>query len=630
MKRDFLILLAAGMLWAAGAHGQSWLEMRGSYQNHDYNFPLNIHDTGEMTTDGDTLWLTTPWAAGTLSAALHDGGQLTLDSLTLADSLAQWGRDKYQTFALHITTAGGRAVESKETYVDCAVQVDTRGQYPQQAVAARIRGRGNSTWLWYPKKPYRLKFQESNKLLGIDKNKDWVLLANYRDVSMAMNAFCLLAARQTGVPWTSPVRFAEVFLNGAYQGVYQVAEQVETGGNRVDVEGEKGLLLCLDVDDGPGESPDATDNFWSSEYGLPVCVKYPDDPTADQLEEIVQDFGELERAIKTHDYEAASQLMDLESYIAMLQLQEFTYNVELLAPRSFYVYRDTTGRWGAGPAWDWDAAFDFEWSDMYTGHTYFGSYTKTMLGSDPYNASSTSGFFSDLFGSRQFAKQYKEQWAQTKDSLLSGAWTETLLYTAQMEACGAREREAARWPMDGFDQAAELDKMDAWLRNRWSYMDSVVNEIPEVDAAEVVTWSDSVTDMGSVSRQATLKQSLGYNQGQTIDVTESELCQLMAISADDFSLQRLRAVPLNADGTTGTNTAAGTYGAWFDADGNTIAWSQDSRVYLEGDNALSLTIGLHPDHTTAGDSYHVAMRYDYAADSDHTLAVTLGVDVLVE
>ena len=57
----------------------------------------------------------------------------------------------------------------------------------------------------------------------------------------------------------------------------QITEQIKQGKHAVDVSDGKGVLIALDVDDGPANSPNATDNFWSSVYELPVCVKYPDD-----------------------------------------------------------------------------------------------------------------------------------------------------------------------------------------------------------------------------------------------------------------------------------------------------------------------------------------------------------------
>ena len=43
--------------------------------------------------------------------------------------------------------------------------------------ADSVRGRGNSTWLWYDKKPYRIKLDKKSQLLGMGEGKSFVLLA---------------------------------------------------------------------------------------------------------------------------------------------------------------------------------------------------------------------------------------------------------------------------------------------------------------------------------------------------------------------------------------------------------------------------------------------------------------------
>ena len=45
----------------------------------------------------------------------------------------------------------------------------------------KIRGRGNSTWSYFPKKPYRIKLDEKSEVLGLKSDKDWIVLANYND-----------------------------------------------------------------------------------------------------------------------------------------------------------------------------------------------------------------------------------------------------------------------------------------------------------------------------------------------------------------------------------------------------------------------------------------------------------------
>ena len=145
--------------------------------------------------------------------------------------------------------------KEKEHYVNFTMTIDSENDEWDYEGTGRIRGRGNSTWLWYPKKPYRMKLDEKASILGLAEEKDWVLLANYRDPTHLMNTFVFTAGNELGLPYTNHSRFVEVTLNGEYIGLYQLTEQVEQGKTRVNVADEGGLLISLDKDDGPELAP---------------------------------------------------------------------------------------------------------------------------------------------------------------------------------------------------------------------------------------------------------------------------------------------------------------------------------------------------------------------------------------
>ncbi|MBQ2199843.1 MAG: DUF4859 domain-containing protein, partial [Bacteroidaceae bacterium] len=70
-------------------------------------------------------------------------------------------------------------------------------------------------------------------------------------------------------------------------------------------------------------------------------------------------------------------------------------------------------------------------------------------------------------------------------------------------------------------------------------------------------------------------------------------------------------VPLNSDGSEGNNTAAGTYGAWFDEYGDTNSWGR-GHVYIESNNLYIWNYGCHPNNCSPWDGNHtVTMQYQY-------------------
>lgn len=534
-----------------------------------------------------------------------------IDSLKFEDAPQTETKDYYQVFQLFITTADGRDITSRDEYKDCHIALNARGAFSDLSLNATIRGRGNSSFLWYDKKPFRLKLNEKHKILGLGKAKSWVLLANYRDVTDLMNTFVFEAGRWMGLPYTNHTRYVELFVNGDYRGLYQLTEQVQQNSNRVAVSKERGILLSLDVDDGPSESPYASDNFKSEVYNMPACVKYPDDEyfnnnTVDSVRAV---FAILEQAIKSKDYARVEQLLDIPSFIKYLQIQEFVYNVELSAPRSIYLHKDGDGKWFMGPLWDFDAGYDFDWSNMYAGHTFFTDFTETVMGSNPLkrngNYNYVPQFFTDLFGCKEFVKAYKEQWLQVKDSIVSRNWQECMKYVENMRQ-GAIEREFRRWPLQGKNFETELEKMHRWLQNRLTHMTYLIAAIPEPDNTPV----SSGKLCGTVTANVSMDWNLGYQQNNKVRVSKQKVLQLMGLNASELQESLLTIVPLNSDGTEGSNNTNGVFGGWFDANDDPGIFN-DGHVYIEVFQDLwNWNCGLQQ-WVCWDDSHTVTMQYQY-------------------
>ena len=382
---------------------------------------------------------------------------------------------QYCVARMDIAVDGGMAITSKkkEDYRACTIKIEADTTVWNYEGHGRIRGRGNSTWEWYAKKPYRIKLDEKASILGLDEEKDWVLLANYRDPTNLMNAFVFEMGDRLGIPYPNHTRFVELTINGDYKGLYQLTEQVEQGKNRVNIDKNEGFLLSLDVDDGPAEAPGAGDNFWSKVYRLPVCVK------SGPYESAREELAALEAVIQSHDYEALTKIMNIPVMIDYLLIQEYIYNVEVAAPRSIFLHRDKGGKWTYGPLWDFDAGFDFDWSQMYTGHKFFSDYRETVLGTDPAHHVSdytyTSSFFTDMWKNKQFVSDVKARWKQMMPRIMAEFWPETKRYADA--AAEAMERDAKRWPIDKQYQT-EINRMEKWLNSRVVYMDNIVNNYP--------------------------------------------------------------------------------------------------------------------------------------------------------
>ena len=608
MKASKTILSLLLALTALTATAQQRLHIHTTDRGAHWDFPLVIDSIAdfEVTNKQSRLQFNVTGRAAvpfTLTS---------IDSLTFADEPAVETKDKYQVFQLYITTNDGKDVTSKEQYKDCHLMLNAKGAYTSFSANAQIRGRGNSSFLWYDKKPYRIKLNEKHKMLGLDKAKSWVLLANYRDVTDMMNTFVFEMGHWLGLPYTNHTRYVEVFLNGDYRGLYQLTEQVQQNKNRVAVSNERGILLTLDVDDGPEEQPGAQDNFWSQVYRMPAAVKFPDDEyfTSNTRDSVRKEFARLEQAIKDRDYPLVQQLLDIPSFIKYLQIQEFVYNVELSAPRSIYLHKDGDGPWVMGPLWDFDAGYDFDWGNMYTGHTFFTDYRETVMGTNPLKRNGQYNyvpqFFTDLFGCREFVEAYKAQWAQVKDSIVERNWAECMKYAENLRR-GTLEREDRRWTLPGKNFETELGKMHQWLLNRRDFMTQLIENIP------LPSDEPPVTDgklCGTITTNVSMDWDKGYAQTNQVRVSKDRVLSLMGLKESEFSEADVQIVPLFTNGAEGSNGTNGVFGGWFDEDGNPGAYAQ-GHVYIEVFQDLwNWNCGLYQ-WNCYDDEHTVTMQYQY-------------------
>lgn len=420
-----------------------------------------------------------PYLAGTENIDGFVLGRIRIDNIVLYDN---WERpvpprDPINRVAhLVINTDGGQAITDKKNYVACQITMESDVEgWDFADVKAGIRGRGNSTWLWYPKKPYRIKFDKKHDMLGLDAAKSWVLLANYRDPTDLMNAYVFELGQLMGIPFTNHNRYVTLTLNGVDLGLYQLTEQVQVNKARVNVDEKNGYLLSLDLDDGPELAPQETDNFFSDVYRLPVCVKNPEDITAEAKDQVRADLAVLENAIRTSSYAEVKSMLDVTSMIDYLLIQELVYNVEMDAPRSVYINRDAApgSLWTFGPLWDFDAGYDFDWGDMYTGHGYFRDFRELVYGTNPYTHDGTKysvpNFFTDLFRHAEFKAEYRARWEVMK-SHLDEAWNLTEAYVD----ADVWTMEDEMWPIEGMTSFRQITAMKRWLTERASYLDNVI------------------------------------------------------------------------------------------------------------------------------------------------------------
>jgi len=137
---------------------------------------------------------------------------------------------------IRLSTANGAAVTSKDDYIDGHMTLTQSGSSDVSVDSdLEIKGHGNSSWSW-TKKPYKIKLTNKTSLLGMPAQKNWILLANFDDKALMRNDVAFELSRRVGMAWTPRSQFVELYLNGQYEGSYQLTESIEIDKNRVNID----------------------------------------------------------------------------------------------------------------------------------------------------------------------------------------------------------------------------------------------------------------------------------------------------------------------------------------------------------------------------------------------------------
>jgi hypothetical protein len=246
---------------------------------------------------------------------------------------------------------------------DVRVETNINGELlvEHETSSAQIRGRGNSTWYSFEKKPYRLRFDKNTSILGMPEAKNYVLLAEYSDKSLMRNVITQkMVSMMPNLPYTNQTRFVELYINNEYLGVYVLTEHVEVHPNKFFIEsipGELNTGYFLEKDMRLYESGTAPGFDWFVISGHPYEIKEPDtsDPnySINQLYFIEDYFVQVEQAlIAQSGYE---DLIDLDNWIEHFIIHEFVKNVDV-GWSSIFMYKEKDGPLKYGPLWDFDLA----------------------------------------------------------------------------------------------------------------------------------------------------------------------------------------------------------------------------------------------------------------------------------
>lgn len=287
----------------------------------------------------------------------------------------------YKAPTINIVTEDKEPVLTKEYYTNAVITVtDAPKEKHNGTFTARIKGRGNSSWSssapqdsYNSKNSYRLKFDDSQKFLGIgdSKNKDWVLNSCKFDASLLRNHIGYrMGEILSGIDYSPECLWAHVYINGEYRGVYMVGEFIEVAKDRVDIEdqmhsADNGFLLELDMR-GNLDGTLGVDYFYVDGYAEGISnprewvIKSdlsPDPALASQQFDFIKDYvQQVHNAITNGTREEIEALIDMDSFVDMFICSEFSKDVDVNTA-SFFMYKPSGGKLHLTAPWDYDFGF---------------------------------------------------------------------------------------------------------------------------------------------------------------------------------------------------------------------------------------------------------------------------------
>ena len=230
-----------------------------------------------------------------------------------------------------------------------------------------LKGRGNATWE-LDKKAYQIKLGKKQSILGMGKDKTWIILANHGDRSLIRNKLAYDFAKEMNMEFALDSEFVDVYFNGEYRGNYLLTEKVEVGKERVDI-------YDLEEED---ENPDAdrvtggylleydrlaqSEKTWTigPETGRLITIKSPEEANEQQRAYITAFIANMENAIYSEDGKSTegkhySEYMDVDSFIKLYWINEIFKNGDFFYGSTF-MYKDVGAdeKLYSSPAWDFD------------------------------------------------------------------------------------------------------------------------------------------------------------------------------------------------------------------------------------------------------------------------------------
>ena len=377
---------------------------------------------------------------------------------------------------VYLNTTNNVAITSKEEYITGSLYIDPLSTgykalgTAETPITGQFKGRGNWTWTGFDKKPYRIKFDKKQAVLGMPSNKHWCLMAHADDcLGFLKNYAGYKLSEAMDLKWTPKTVPVELVMNGEYYGLYFLTEQVRVGSNRVNVTEQEDNA----IDSVTGGWLVEIDNYYEegnvtlyedNNQQVWITMKSPEILSAQQRTYIEDQLNGLNNAIWGTNEADVWKRLDLEEAVKYYLVQELLEDCESYHG-SCYLYKDrdrngSSEKWFFGPVWDFGNAYNRGWETWIYEYPQFAQYWIGKLATWP-----------------QFQAKLKEVWYVFRHEQQSQFLT-AINDWATLIAQGAKN-DAAKW--NGTNNYCNNSDMNAkrnefinrfnwrtnWLYNQW-------------------------------------------------------------------------------------------------------------------------------------------------------------------
>ena len=399
---------------------------------------------------------------------------------------------------LQIDTDGEQIVKEKETWgrigiIDGGDGNSTVGDGFDARLYCTVKLRGASSYSGFDKPQYRLTlYREENgkkmdyALCGMAADSGWVLYGPFLDKTMVRNALVYQLGQGLEV-WAPDTRFAEVFENGLYRGIYLVVQPVTESKSHLNLSDyglASGQTAYIVKRDRVGTEVNVL-HTWGERMGYTLnelSVSYPTQSklTTLQMNWIDEDISSFEEALYSDNFADAelgyAKYIDVDSFVDYYVLNEAVLNHDA-GILSTYYYKELGGKMKMA-MWDYNNAFD--------------NYQWFIMEADEFHLNEASPWFNRLLQDRNFVDKVCARYHALRQGELSTAALYRFIDETEVMLKEAAVRNDKIWGytfeinlLTNFEgiqrnpatRQEAISQLKTVIRERFAFLDSHIEEL---------------------------------------------------------------------------------------------------------------------------------------------------------